>query len=162
MHKISQSLSWTFLYVTTAPQLTPRCRGHLEKLIVHLVKKFPIFYGTRRLISVHKIPSLPPIHSQSIQSTPSHPCLFFTLPSTPRSSKCSVALPHVYPPKPLGTSPLPCATWTAHLTRVFRWCKRPPLLFLNLRISLPLPEIACSISIVLQLFTTSASNYIHN
>jgi len=141
MYKISQLLFWSFLYVTTAPKLTPRCRRLLEKLIVHLVKKFPTFYGTRSLITAFtRARHYPLSRARSIQPTPSH--LRLDLPSG--LLLCLIFIHQ----NPLCTSPLPCATWPAHLTHVFGWCQRPSLISLNLRISLPLPEIACSISII--------------
>ena len=76
------------------------------------VKKFPAFYGTRRLITAFASArhlSLSP--ARSIQSVPPHPTscrsiLIFFLPSTPGSSKWSLSrrFPHR---NPVYASPLP-------------------------------------------------------
>jgi hypothetical protein len=70
----------------------------LEKFIVvyaQLVKKFPVFYGTRRFITVFTRARHWPLSSaRLIQYTPQFPDIHFNiiLPSTPRSSEWSLPL----------------------------------------------------------------------
>ena len=100
--------------------LTPWSRV-LEKLTgSQLVKKFPTFYGTRRIITTFASAATCP-YPEPDQSSPCPPFHFLeirlnvTLPSTPGSSKWPLSLrfPHQ---NPVYISPLPiCATCPAHL-----------------------------------------------
>jgi hypothetical protein len=108
--------------VVAAAALTLHGRGLLEKLTgSQLVKKFPTFYGTRRLITAFtSARQLYLSRARSIQSMPP-PIPFLedpsniTLPYTPGTSKWSLSFrfPHQ---NAVCTSPLPkLATCPAHL-----------------------------------------------
>jgi hypothetical protein len=104
MHKISQLLIIPLRYYS-APTNSTVQRPSWEA--VYLVKKFP-FYGTQRLITMFTTARHYPLsRARSIQSTPSHPCLF--LPSHPRlglPSGLLLCLRFIHQ-NPLCTPPLP-------------------------------------------------------
>ena len=117
------NLTITAAYLLTyllPDSLTPCSRVLLEKLTgSQLVKKFLVFYGTRRFITAFAIPRhLSLSWARSIQSMPRSHFVKFHLniivPSTPGSSKWF--FPPVSPAKPCMHLSLPhSATWSAHL-----------------------------------------------
>ena len=94
--------------------LTPRCRVFLEKLTgLQLVKKFPVFHGTRRFITaLTSVRHLSLSWASPIQSTSHlleiHPNIIH--PSKPRSPQWSLSLrfPYedpIHPPSPHSYAP---------------------------------------------------------
>ena len=110
-------------------QLTPWCRVLLEKLTgLQLVKKFPAFHGTRRLITaLTNVRHLSLSWASPIQSIYPHPTswrsiLILIHPSTPRSPPWSLSLwfPHqdpIHPPLFIHTRHMPSPS---HSSRVCR------------------------------------------
>ena len=106
--------------------LTPWCRVLLEKLTgLQLVKKFPVFHGTRRFITVlTSVRHLSLSWANPIQSTFPHPTSWrsiLILSTHLRLGLPSGLLPSGFPTKTLYTplsSPIR-ATCTAHLTKKY-------------------------------------------
>ena len=135
----------TFWY---APLLTPRCRVLLEKLTsLQLVKKFPVFHGTRRFITaLTSVRQLSLSWASRIQSIYTHPTSWrsiLILSTHPCLGLPSCLLPYGFPTKTLYTpSPHPYAPhaqpisffsilspapyWLANFPRLSKWVTAQP------------------------------------
>ena len=122
----SRKLAWDIYLLTYL--LTPRCRVLLEKLTgLQLVKKFPVFHGTRRFITaLTSVRHLSLSWASPIQSTCSHPTSWrsiLILSTHLRLGLPSGLFPSGFPTKTLYTplsSPIR-ATCPAHLIHLIAW-----------------------------------------
>ena len=115
--KIHLEVSGHITYLIALLLLTPWCRVLLEKLTgLQLVKKFPVFYGTRRLITaLTSVRHLSLSWASPIQSTYPHPTSWrsILILSTHLSlSLPSGLFPSRFPSKTLSWK-LCCFTWRA-------------------------------------------------